>query len=107
MKKLSDYQGAEAIELWADLMEPIVRILQDARFVKFAKTKDKTSKLLLVSEILREHKEDMTEIFTRIDPDEQVNGLTVALRTTQLLAEIGNSEVIDSFFELEKPGTKA
>ena len=29
MKRLSDYQGEEAIELWADLLDPISDILTD------------------------------------------------------------------------------
>ncbi|MBO6006015.1 MAG: hypothetical protein J6P49_04085 [Paludibacteraceae bacterium] len=105
MKKLSDYTGAEAFELWADLMEPIVRILQDPDVVMMFRSR--ASRFKLVSEVLKTHKDEMMEIFNRIDPDDPVNGLTVVLRTTQLLAEIGNSEVIDSFFGSDEQETEA
>ena len=34
MKKLSDYKGDEAIELWADLLEPMTEILGDKDIAK-------------------------------------------------------------------------
>ena len=39
MKKLSDYQGEEALELWADLIEPMSEILVDPEMKKVFESK--------------------------------------------------------------------
>jgi hypothetical protein len=95
MKKLSDYQGDEAIELWADLLEPLTSILGDDKVQKVIKSgKPKTT---IAKEILKSHKKEATEIMLRIDP-EPINGLNIVLRLVGILADIGQSEEIKSFF---------
>lgn len=95
MKKLSDYQGEEAIELWADLIDPLTEILGDER-VKDVVTKGK-SRLDIAKTILKEHKKEATEILLRIDPT-PINGLNILLRLIGLLGEMSTSEEIKSFF---------
>lgn len=95
MKKLSDYQGDEAIELWADLLEPMTKILGDNEVQKVI-TSGKP-KLLIAKEILKSHKKESTEILLRIDP-EPINGLNIILRLIALLADIGENEEIRGFF---------
>ena len=60
MTKLADYKGADAFELWADLVEPIVRIMQDEEIVDVVKSGK--SKFKIATAILRNHKEDAEEI---------------------------------------------
>lgn len=95
MKKLSDYRGDEAIELWADLLDPLARILSDKKVE--AAVKSGKPKLFIAKEILKSHKEDATEILLRIDP-EPINGLNIILRLIALLTDIGQNEEIKSFF---------
>lgn len=95
MKKLSDYQGNDAIELWADLIDPLSEILTDDS-VKNTVRSGKP-KLAIAKEILKSHSSQATEILLRID-DTPVNGLNIVLRLISLLTEIGQNDEIKSFF---------
>ena len=95
MKKLSDYKGDEAIELWADLLEPMAAIINDTDVAKVVKSgKDKLS---IVNTILKSHKADAEKILLRIDP-EPLDGLNIIVRLIELLVEIGKRDDIKSFF---------
>lgn len=95
MKKLSDYKGDEAIELWADLIEPMAKILSDDGVQNTIKSGK--SKMMIAKEILKTHKDDAVEILLRIDP-EPIDGLNIILRLIALLADIGQNEEIKGFF---------
>lgn len=98
MKSLRDYEGEEAFELWADLMEPIVKILQDDNVKDVLNSG--ASKIRIATVILKSHKAEAAEIMERIDPDEPVNGLNIIIRLMRLLTEIGSDPVLASFFGL-------
>ena len=95
MKKLSDYKGDEAIELWADLLDPLTKILGDKK-VKDVIQSGK-SKMEIAKEILKSHKEEAVEIMLRIDP-EPIDGLNIILRLVAILSDIGKNDEIKSFF---------
>ena len=94
-KKLSDYKDDEAIELWADLLEPLTMILVDEKIRQVIQSGN--PKILIAREILKAHKKEATEILLRIDP-EPLNGLNIILRLIALLADIGEYPEIRSFF---------
>lgn len=107
MKKLSDYQGDDAIELWADLFEPLMQILGDKQVQ--AVVQSGKPKLFIAKEILKSHKTEAKEILLRIDP-EPINGLNIILRLIALIADIGENDEIKSFFgyaEQEKMGNES
>lgn len=95
MKKLSDYKGNEAIELWADLLDPLTMILTDDKIRKVVS--GGKSKIEIAKEILKSHKDEAVEIMLRIDP-EPLDGLNIILRLVALLADIGQNEEIKGFF---------
>lgn len=95
MKNLSDYKGDEAIELWADLLDPLTKIIGDDEVRKVVGSGE--SKIAIAKVILKSHKEETVEILTRIDP-EPINGLTIVLRLVHLLADIGSNDEVKSFF---------
>ena len=95
MKKLTDYVGDEAIELWADLLEPLTTILGDKKVVEVIQSGK--PKMLIAKEILKEHSDEAKEILLRID-DTPINGLNIVVRLVAVLADIGQSEEIKSFF---------
>lgn len=95
MKKLSDYEGNEAIELWADLLEPLTKILGDESVQEVVRSG--APKLLIAKEILEKHSEEAKEVMLRIDPT-PINGLNIIIRLVSLLADIGQNEEIKSFF---------
>lgn len=95
MKKLSDYQGEEAIELWADLLDPLTEILTDEKVR--AVVQSGQSRLAIAKEILKEHQKEAAQIMLRVDP-EPINGLNIILRLVALLSDIGQNDEVKGFF---------
>ena len=95
MVKLSDYVGEEAIELWADLLDPISAIITDEKVASVIKSGK--SKLEIAKTILLEHKAEAKQILVRIDPT-PIDGINLVMRLVSLLAEIGSNEEIRPFF---------
>ena len=95
MVRLTDYEDEEAIELWADLLDPISNIINDANIANVIRS-GKT-RLVIAQEILKKHKKEAEQILLRIDP-EPINGLNFVVRLIEILADIGNNEEIKPFF---------
>lgn len=95
MKKLSDYRDDEAIELWADLLEPLSAILSDSNMAQIVKTGK--NKVLIAKTILKAHASEAKEILLRIDPT-PLDGFNIILRLVEILTEIGENETVKSFF---------
>lgn len=95
MKKLSDYKGDEAIELWADLLEPLTVILGDKEVQKVVSSG--MPKMLIAKTILKNHNKEAVEILLRVDPT-PIDGLNIILRLISLLSDIGSNDEIKSFF---------
>lgn len=95
MKKLSDYKGDEAIELWADLLDPLSEVINDENFQRVVRSGK--SKMIIAKEILKNHSKEAMQIMQRIDP-EPVDGLNLILRLIALLADLGSNEEIKGFF---------
>lgn len=66
--RLSDYKGEDALDLIADLMEPIGCILEDKKFQQAVESVENNSQLLKVAKhLLKNHKRECIEILARID----------------------------------------
>ena len=101
MKKLSDYEGDEAIELWADLIEPLTKLLTDEEVQKIYKSG--MPKLMIAKEILKAHPAEVTNILQRIDP-EPINGLNISTRFVGIITDISNMPEMQSFFGVAAQG---
>ena len=95
MKKLSDYVGEDAIDLWLDLLDPLSIIVMDADIKRIAKSGK--PKIIIAKMILKAHRKEAIDIMQRIDPD-PINGLNIISRLVAILSEIGENEEIKSFF---------
>lgn len=104
MQKLSDFKGDEAIELWADLLEPLTEILTDSEVKKAVESG--RSKIAIAQIVLKNHKKEAVEIMLRIDPT-PIDGLNVVLRLVALLTDIGQNEEIKGFFGYAEQGQTA
>lgn len=102
MKKLSDYKGDEAIELWADLLDPLTTILGDKAVQNVIRSGQ--SKMAIAKSILNAHKSEAVEILLRVDPT-PIDGLNIILRLVALLADIGQNDEIKSFFGFAEQAT--
>lgn len=96
MKKLSDYQGEAAIDLWADLMDTASVIISDPKVRK----KTSGSKVELAKTMLKLHKKEVCKILLRID-DTPVNGLNVLVRLLEILEEAFSDPYLSDFFGMQ------
>ena len=102
LKKLSDYQGEEAIELMADIIEPMTTILGDEEVQKLAKAGVKAP-AKYIKPMLKGHPREVIEILARIEGEpyeeysKKVNAFTLPV---QLLAVINDPQV-KSLFTLQ------
>ena len=104
MKKLSDYQGEQAIELWADLLVPLTNIFGDPKMQNVFT--GKMPRIKKAQKILTAHKEDTEAILLKIDPT-PLNGLNIVVRLVNLILEIENSEEIKGFFASARQASAA
>ena len=106
MKKLSDYQGDEAIELWGKLMTPIINIVNNGGVSELIrKQKEKDGNIMNVaSDIVSMHKKEITQILLLID-DTPINGLNLIPRFLNLISELFADADIRSFFGLSEEET--
>ena len=95
MKKLSDYKGNDAIELWADLLDPLSAIFTDKAIADVVHSGQ--SKIKIAQAIIKNHAQDAVDILTRID-DEPIDGLNIIIRLVELITEIGQNEDVKRFF---------
>lgn len=95
MKRLSDYKGEEAIELWADLITPAAFILAEADIPKLINEKKKPVEIASI--VLKSHPKEAIEILTRID-ETPVDGLNVIIRLVALINDIISDDTAKGFF---------
>ena len=104
MKKLSDYQGAEAIELWADLLEPCTEILTSQE------VKDAFANRLPVIEmakaVLKAKPKEAEKILLTIDST-PVNGVNILTRLMALINDLLADENSAAFFGFAAQATGA
>ena len=95
MKRLSDFKGSEAFELWADLLEPLTEIMTDEEVRKATETGQ--PRLKIAQTILKNHAKEAEQMLLRIDPA-PIDALNIVLRLVALINDIGQNEDIKSFF---------
>lgn len=98
MKKLSDYKGDEAIDLFADIVEPLGRIFADKEIQELAKKKAKP--IEYIKPALKNKKAELYQVMARLEGMEveeykkTVNGLTFPAQVLTLV----NDPTIRSLF---------
>lgn len=98
MKKLSDYKGVEAIELTADIMEPLAMIFADKEILELSKQRGPM--IRFIKPALKNHKIEVIEILARIEGvpvEEYVNKISVATLPMQILTLINDPQVRELF----------
>lgn len=96
MKKLSDYKGEEAIELWADLLDPVIEIVGDPEINNMLKARKPM--LVTAKEVVKRYKKQTVQMLERIDPT-PVNGFNLLVRLVSVMKEVGDDPTFQSFFE--------
>lgn len=99
MKKLSDYKGTDALDLWADIIPDLSKIVSDKE-IKALRENDNTTLFELAGKIFALHKAEVVSILTRIDETE-ITALNVLTRLVGVISEIMADEEMRVFFTLQ------
>lgn len=100
MKKLSDYKGEDAIDLWADLLEPLSIIFTNNDIKSVYHSKE--SALIKAKTIIKNCKAETIEILERIDPT-PIDGLNLVVRLVEMLVELEGDDTLKGFFDFSEP----
>ena len=98
--RLSDYKGEEALDVLADIIEPLANIIADAEIQELSK-KPNTPIIAMVKPAIKNHKGDLITILARLEnvPVEEyrktMNLLTLPKQVMELL---NDPEVQNLFF---------
>ena len=101
--RLSDFKGEEAIDVLADIIEPLTAILTDKEIFELSQKKVPT--LAYVKPMLKNHKPEVIQILARLDDkteEEYKAGLNLITLPKQVLELINDPEVQNLFHSQEQ-----
>lgn len=93
--KLSEYKNEDALDLLADIIDPVMAIMQDPGMAKVAR---QGKKIQIVKYALKNHSKEIIEVFARMEgvkPEEYKGNL---ISMTKGLLEMLNDEEMADFF---------
>lgn len=96
MSKLSEIKGERALEVIADLIDPISRMLKDEVFKKKIQDGDK---LDVVKYLLKSHKKDVLEILALINDEDPKTYAPSLISLPGMLMDLINDPDVMSLFE--------
>lgn len=98
--KLSEYKNEDALELLADIIDPVTKVMQDPGMAKIART---GKKIQIVKYLLKNHAKSIIEVFARVEnvPVEEYNGNIISM-TKELLEILNDEEMVDFFTSQEQ-----
>ena len=112
--KLSDYKGEEALDVLADIIEPITFILADKDIQKMKEEAEKNKKPLpmisYVKPAIKNHKAEIIQILARLEnqtPEEYKETLSLATLPVQVLEFINDPEIQKLFISQSQTLTEA
>lgn len=107
--KLSDYRGEEALDVFADILEPMTEIITDEEIVKLAKTEG-TPVMSFVKPAIKNHKKAIIAILARLENkpvEEYVKTLTLFTLPKQVLDLFNDPEVQSLFHSQTQTDVKS
>lgn len=97
--KLSEIKGEKAIEVFADLLDPVSKILSDEDVLKSIQGKEK--QVVVIQKMLKSHTKEIIEIMAILDgtpvEEYEVDFVTLPMK----LIEIFNDEAVIELFTLQ------
>lgn len=97
MKRLTDYKGEDAIDLWGKIIESASAIITDPEIQKAV---NEVSAIVLAGKVIKTHKKEISEILLSVD-DTPIDAQNLVSRTLVLLDDIGKIPEAASFFGLQ------
>lgn len=93
--KLTDFKGNEAVEVLADVMLPMSKIIGDEEFQKLAKTKG-TPIMQVVSYILKNFSDEVLDMYEPLTREKKEEATPIKL--IRLVLDIANDPDMSSLF---------
>ena len=97
--KLSDYKGEEALDVLADIIEPLTYIIADEEIQKLSKTPN-TPMLAMVKPAIKNHKKELMIVLARLNKqtvEEYEKNVSLVTLPIQVLELINDPEVQSLF----------
>ena len=97
--KLSDYKGEEALDVLADIIEPLAMIISDKEIQELAR-QENTPAMKFIKPAIKNHKKELIEILARLENqpveeyEETVNLFTLPMQILDLV----NDPEVQSLF---------
>lgn len=95
--KLSDFKGEKAIEVFADLLEPIAEILKDNEIVALVQTEN-VKQIDVIKKILKGHSESVVQILAILEGEDPKTYQPNIIALPKKLIEIFNDEAFIDLF---------
>lgn len=94
--KLSEYKNEDALDLLADIIEPVSSILGDTEIAKATRDGEKKAKLIKLA--LKNHPSEIVEVLARMDgvPVEEYDA-NIAKMVGKLMEILNDKELLDFF----------
>lgn len=102
--RLSDYKGEEALDVLADIIDPLSNILTDEEIQSLSK-QEGASMLSIVKPAIKNHKKDLIEILARLDNkpvEEYTKTMNLITLPKQVMDLMSDPEIQDLFFSQEQ-----
>ena len=98
--RLSDFKGEEALDVLADIIEPLANIIADEEIQKLNK-QENTPLIAMVKPAIKNHKKDLIEILARLEnqPVEQYEKNMSLLTLPKQVMELLNDPEVQSLFQ--------
>lgn len=95
--KLSDFKGEKAIEVFADLLDPIAEILTDNEIVKLFQSED-VKQIEVIKKILKGHSESVVQILAVLEDEDPKTYQPNIVTLPKKLIELFNDEALKDLF---------
>lgn len=99
MKRLKDIKGDRALDIMADILDPVTEIFADEHVAEMYRAG--VNRIKLVQYVIKEHKENVITILAMLDDEDpktyEVNLLTLPLK----VAEVINDPDLNLLFTLQ------
>lgn len=93
--KLSEFKNEKALDVLAEIIEPITEIVTDSEVKAYIKEKNK---IKAISKAIKNHKKEIIYILAVLD-DKPLEGYEINLATLPLkIMEVLSDEVLNDFF---------
>lgn len=102
--KLSDFKGEEALDVLADIIEPLTSILSDKEIQALSKKKN-TPVMKFVKPAIKNHKKELIEVLARLNRqtvEEYEKNVSLVTLPMQVLELINDPEVQSLFHSQEE-----